>query len=128
MLIDLPEGDPCPQGGNYQVTLDLLCDPNNQFTGKLLNREEFDPDSCHNTMKIVTDFACPVNQHMEWYNSLYVNKSQIAMLMVVIGFFYVFLGNQFEFITVTSLLSISFSMIVSKSSSGLIPISGNYKF
>lgn len=104
-LIDLPEGDPCPKGGNYTIQLDLTCDPSEK-KNKMLNRMDFNPDSCYNVFKFVTPYACPMIKFTAWYQSFYVHKYVIASLMVLIGFSLVFLGNHFPKISSALIISV----------------------
>ncbi len=72
----------------------VTCNPN-QADSTIDNEGEFDSNSCTNTVKMTSKYACKGSKFIAWYKIVGVNKMIIGALLGVCGLFLVFLGNTY---------------------------------
>ena len=87
-----------------------------------MNSEEFDVDSCHNTIKMSSKEACSTRKFTNWYHSEYVHKDIIATLLCLIGFFFLFFGNYFAYYTTSLIIALAIGIFLKAALFPLYPI------
>jgi hypothetical protein len=111
LILTLPHGGICKKGGNNTVTVELLCNMD-ENTLKMTNEDQFDPESCSNVLKFTTKRACRVTKFSPWYKDLGLPKSVVGLILGLIGLFFVFLGSKYFAITSAAIIAICSGLII----------------
>jgi len=97
VVAQLPAGDTCGNGQNYQLTYNYICNVNQ--TTPIIDYSAFVPTSCANKISITTNQACPEFNVYALWNAIIANAYIFGSIISVLGFILCFLGIKFIFFT-----------------------------
>jgi hypothetical protein len=97
--MSLPEGEACrtDEKQKYQTTIELTCDP--EAEEPIIPDATIDVNSCANKISITTKHACPKLNLIEKWNNIKNNKWILGAILVALGTFFCFFGENFLKIT-----------------------------
>lgn len=95
----LPKGEVCKNdtSKNYQMSIDLICTDDVSFSVE--SSSGFDISSCDSKLIIKTSAACPKYNIYGLWNTVLSNKFIFGCILILIGLFFCFVGENFLKIT-----------------------------
>jgi len=93
ITLRLPQGDVCANGQNYVTTYILTCNPKVNYH---VNNTAFNPNSCENTIKIASKYACSQGKFSAWWNQFGLPKQALAAILILVGLYFLFFAAQFQ--------------------------------
>lgn len=97
--LDLPEGEICKSDANkkYQTIVELKCDESQEVP--IFTNNVFDSKICENKIYGVSKAACPKYDVYGLWNSILNNKYIFGSILILLGAFFCFVGENFLKIT-----------------------------
>jgi len=96
--IEFPEGDVCERRGDqiikYKTQFLITCDKNESF--KVTNAKVFNPRHCYNSIKVLSKYGCSTGKFQAWWNQFGIPKQAVAAILIIIGLYFLILGNFFK--------------------------------
>lgn len=95
----LPTGDTCRSDNTkkYTTTLEFECDPAAEVAQ--VQTSPFNLNNCENSVSVKSKFACPKLNVYGLWNSVQENKYVFGTIILILGLFFCFVGENFLKIT-----------------------------
>jgi hypothetical protein len=99
LRMKLPEGEACKANTNkkYQTLIDFTCDPTAELAK--LSTDPINLDNCETTIYVESKFACAKYDVYGLWNSIKSNKWLFGAIIIGLGIFFCFFGENFLKIT-----------------------------
>lgn len=96
----MPAGDECrtDRTKNYTTIIEVACNPSID-SAILENAAGFNINSCSNTIRMQSKYACPKYNVYSFWNSIIHNRYIFGIILVIAGAFFCFLGKKFLRVT-----------------------------
>lgn len=117
IYLDLPLGDYCNKEETefYRTTVILKCNPTISepiIRNSLSGKDAFNKEYCRNYIKIETKEACSKGEYIFWYKVFGVEDTTIGLILIIIGTFFLVLGEKLSKITCLVMISLTMGVVI----------------